>query len=66
MTEQVARLLIAALTLAAEQGINYRRLAADFERIRDEGREPNEDELLASLERREDRLAAARDSVEGS
>jgi len=56
MNTEILRLVLAALSVAAEAGMNYRRLAADFERIRAEGREPTVEELRESAERRDDAI----------
>jgi len=56
MNTEILRLVLATLSVAAQAGINYRRLAEEFERIRAEGREPTIVELQESAQRRDDAI----------
>ena len=52
----VAQALNALLQIAADAGVNYRRLMLTYERARQEGREPTEEELLESARARDEAI----------
>lgn len=52
----VAQALSAILQIAADAGVNYRSLVVTYERARQEGREPTEEELLESARMRDEAI----------